>query len=171
MKVNNGRMPWLKNDNNPSHCMKCLNVYCGQAISLHLQFEFHCKCYFCSTYPQLGLVEPIFSDMDEKALPLLNVNAVYLNSIIIAEMSKRSASDDSSSNNDEFHEPLPQKLPPRKLAHWLPTHQREVIDALHQRVAKLVLLDSRHLWLKTIRNLPKLEDPLYWIKRNQERSK
>ena len=131
MKVNNGRMTWLKNDNNPSHCIKCLNVYCGQAISLNLQFEFHCKCYFCSTYPQLGLIEPIFSDMDEKTLPLLNVSAVYLNSIIIAEMSKRRASDDSSSNNDEFHEPLPQKLPPRKLAHWLPTHQREVIDALH----------------------------------------
>ena len=87
MKVNNGRMTWLKNDNNPSHCIKCLNVYCGQAISLNLQFEFHCKCYFCSTYPQLGLVEPIFSDMDEKTLPLLNVSAVYLNSIIIAEMS------------------------------------------------------------------------------------
>ena len=60
MKVNNGRMTWLKHENNPSHCIKCLNVYCGQVISLNLQFEFHCRCYFCSTYPQLGLVEPFF---------------------------------------------------------------------------------------------------------------
>ena len=66
MMVINGKMTWLKNENNPSHCMKCLNVYCGQAISLNLQYEFHCRCYFCSTYPQIGLVEPIFSDMDEK---------------------------------------------------------------------------------------------------------
>ena len=26
------------------------------------------------------------------------------------------------------------------------------------------------MWLKTIRDLPTLGDPLYWIKRNQERS-
>ena len=40
MIVNNGKITWLKNENNPSHCMKCLNVNCGQAISLNLQFEF-----------------------------------------------------------------------------------------------------------------------------------
>ena len=150
--------------------MKCLHVYCGKAISLNLQYEFHCRCYFCSTYPQIGLVEPIFADnsLDEKALPPLNVRACYSNHILIADMSKRRKSDDSSSNNDVLQEPLPQKAPPRVLANWLPTHRREVIDALQERVGKLALPDTRHMWHKAIRDLPTLGDPLYWIQRNQE---
>ena len=117
MIVTNGKMSWLKKENNPSHCHKCFNVFCGQAIYLNLQYEFHCRCYFCSTHPQIGLVEPIFADssMDEKALPSLNVTACYLNNIIIADMKRRRS--DSSSNDDVSQEPLPQYVPPRVLAH------------------------------------------------------
>ena len=77
--------------------------------------------------------------MDEKALPSLNVTACYLNNIIIADMKRRRS--DSSSDDDRSQEPLPQYAPPRVLAHWLPTHQRDVIDTLQERVGMLASPD------------------------------
>ena len=106
--------------------------------------------------------------MDERALPSLNITACYLNNVIIADMKRRKS--DSSSDDDRSHEPLPQYAPPRVLAHWLPTHQRDVIDTLQERVGMLATPDVRHMWHKAVRILPTLGDPLYWIERNKERS-
>ena len=164
-----GVLKWHKEKENPKECVKCCNTVCGNSLdTLQTNLHFYCSCFFCSNFPTIGLIEPIFATSTSgPTLPQLNVESVYFNfNFYLLTESMRTPRRSYTSPPARIHDVLPgmkpHKSPITVLSRWIKTYPSDVVDILFKRVASVVTCDSRELWSQVIKDLPLLGDREYW---------